>query len=86
MAGELVTVPDFLRDWPWKGHLNKNYEEAKALSLEWITGFGAFDPTSQNAFDRCDFGMHSRPLFMRRHLWGHLLTISSEVGDADIST
>ncbi|KAK4445273.1 terpenoid synthase [Podospora aff. communis PSN243] len=55
MAGELVTVPDFLRDWPWKRSLNKHYEEAKAASLEWFQGFRAFDPKSEDAFNRCDF-------------------------------
>lgn len=56
MAGELVQVPDLLQDWPWKRHLNKNYEQAKAASLEWFTSFKAFDVKSQDAFNRCDFG------------------------------
>jgi Delta6-protoilludene synthase len=59
MAGELVTVPDFLRDWPWERRLNKHYEEAKAASLEWFQGFRAFDPESEDAFNRCDFGNRS---------------------------
>ncbi|KAK0707897.1 terpenoid synthase [Lasiosphaeris hirsuta] len=55
MAGELVNVPDLLRAWPWERNLNEHYEEAKAASLEWFTGFQAFDPKSQDAFNRCDF-------------------------------
>lgn len=56
MAGELVKAPDLLRAWPWQRHLNKNYDQAKAASLEWFTSFKAFDAKSQDAFDRCDFG------------------------------
>ncbi|KAK0624077.1 terpenoid synthase [Immersiella caudata] len=55
MAGKSVKVPDFLRNWPWKRQLSKHYEEAKAESVEWVDGFRAFDPESQDAFNRCDF-------------------------------
>ena len=49
-------MPDILRAWPWQCHLQKHYDEAKAQSLAWCTGFGAFDAKSQDAFDRCNFG------------------------------
>ncbi|KAK5652877.1 hypothetical protein OQA88_9543 [Cercophora sp. LCS_1] len=55
MAGELVKVPDLLRNWPWGRRLNSHYEQARTESLAWFTRFRAFDPNSQDAFDRCDF-------------------------------
>ncbi|KAK0721855.1 terpenoid synthase [Lasiosphaeria miniovina] len=47
--------PRPLRCWPWQRHLSQHYQVAKAASREWFTGFQAFDPKSQDAFNRCDF-------------------------------
>ncbi|KAK3364561.1 terpenoid synthase [Lasiosphaeria hispida] len=54
MAAEMVTIPDFLRNWPWKREINANYETAKAAAEAWVHTFNFFDSKSQNAFDRCE--------------------------------
>ncbi|KAF9072640.1 terpenoid synthase [Rhodocollybia butyracea] len=50
-------IPDILVKWPWRVHLNPAYKEQKALSSAWFRSFNAFDPSSQKAFDLCDFGL-----------------------------
>ncbi|KAF9073382.1 terpenoid synthase [Rhodocollybia butyracea] len=50
-------LPDILAKWPWPRHMNPAYEEQKALSSAWLRSFNAFDPSSQKAFDLCDFDL-----------------------------
>ncbi|KAF9067337.1 terpenoid synthase [Rhodocollybia butyracea] len=64
-------LPDTLAKWPWPLHLNPAYEEQKALSSAWLRSFNAFDPSSQKAFDLCDFNLlasYTYPLADAAHL------------------
>ncbi|KAF9067338.1 terpenoid synthase [Rhodocollybia butyracea] len=64
-------IPDTLAKWPWPRHLNPAYEEQKALSSAWLRSFNAFDPSSQKAFDLCNFSLlasYAFPLADPAHL------------------
>ncbi|THU96145.1 terpenoid synthase [Dendrothele bispora CBS 962.96] len=50
-------IPDTLVNWPWPRHLNRAYEEQKALSSAWLRSLKAFDEKSQKAFDLCNFNL-----------------------------
>ncbi|EJD48009.1 terpenoid synthase [Auricularia subglabra TFB-10046 SS5] len=51
----VFSLPDPLSDWPWPRRLNDAYARAKAASSAWVTGYNAFGPKAQEAFDKCDF-------------------------------
>ncbi|KAF9058831.1 terpenoid synthase [Rhodocollybia butyracea] len=51
-------IPDTLaKQWPWPLHTNPASEEQQALSSAWLRSFNAFDPSSQKAFDLCNFSL-----------------------------
>jgi Delta6-protoilludene synthase len=53
-----VHLPDVLTlvQWPTPRKLNQHYVEVKLDSDSWLRSFGAFDDSSQKAFDKCNFG------------------------------
>nr|BBH51503.1 putative sesquiterpene synthase [Clitopilus sp.] len=51
------TIPDTLRNWPWKRVLNPHQKVCEEEAADWMRSCGAFTPKSQNAFDRCSFGL-----------------------------
>ncbi|KAM7192202.1 terpenoid synthase [Rhypophila sp. PSN 637] len=50
---EMIKLPDFLANWPWKRELSPHYKIVKAETDAWVRTFGFFkDAKSQDAFDR----------------------------------
>ncbi|KAK4209928.1 isoprenoid synthase domain-containing protein [Rhypophila decipiens] len=50
---EMIKLPDFLANWPWKRELSPHYEMVKTETDSWVRSFGFFkDAKSQDAFDR----------------------------------
>ncbi|KAF7320642.1 Terpene cyclase [Mycena chlorophos] len=56
-AGEIIVLPDTLRDWPWPRQINPWYAECKEESTAWCESFKAFGPKAQKSFNRCDFNL-----------------------------
>jgi len=54
-SAEIFEIPDTLRNWPWKRHLNPNYDVCKVESMAWSDSFNAFSAKAQKAFNLCDF-------------------------------
>ncbi|TCD63220.1 terpene cyclase [Steccherinum ochraceum] len=54
---KMLYLPDTLVNWPWPRAINPHHEEVKAASNAWFHSFNAFNPKSQYAFDKCDFGL-----------------------------
>ncbi|KAM7197447.1 terpenoid synthase [Naviculisporaceae sp. PSN 640] len=54
-ALELINLPDFLANWPWKRALSPHHDVVKAETDAWVRSFGFFkDAKSQDAFDRVE--------------------------------
>ncbi|KAI1782453.1 terpenoid synthase [Ganoderma leucocontextum] len=52
-----LRLPDMLEDWPWQRKINPLYEEVAAEGDAWLRSFLPFNPQSQYAFERCQFGL-----------------------------
>ncbi|KAJ6545150.1 terpenoid synthase, partial [Mycena capillaripes] len=53
-----ITVPDLLADWPFQTEPNPR-QDIVAESAAWAESYGAFSPRTQDAFNRCKFGIFS---------------------------
>ncbi|KAF8638389.1 hypothetical protein AX17_002250 [Amanita inopinata Kibby_2008] len=55
-SAKILRLPRTMDKWPWQRAINPHYEEVSAESDAWFHSFKAFTKTSQEAFDKCDFG------------------------------
>ncbi|KAI1791069.1 isoprenoid synthase domain-containing protein [Ganoderma leucocontextum] len=53
---QVVYIPDTMSAWPWPRKLNPLYEEVEAESIAWLTSFNPYNPESQQAHNKGDFG------------------------------
>jgi hypothetical protein len=53
-----IYLPETMKHWPLARAFNPHYEEASAASRAWLHGLRPFNPRSQYAFDKGDFGTH----------------------------
>lgn len=53
---QLLYLPDTLKNWPWPRVINPHYKEMAAESNAWAKSFKLFNPKSQYAYEKCDFG------------------------------
>jgi len=54
---KMIYLPDTLANWPWPRAINLYFEDVKAEVGASFRDFKALSPESQEAFDKCDFGM-----------------------------
>ena len=50
-------IPDMLANWPWQRRINPLYEEVTAEGNAWLRSLAPFNPKSQIAFEKCNFGL-----------------------------
>ncbi|KAJ7688277.1 isoprenoid synthase domain-containing protein [Mycena rosella] len=51
----MIYLPETMKKWPWARAINPYYEEISAQSKADFHALRPFNPTSQYAFDKCDF-------------------------------
>ena len=68
-------IPNVVATWPWPRRLNQHHVEVIAESAAWIASFKAFNPKTQESFDRCRYGKpwHVMLLLMCSHHLSGLL-------------
>nr|BBH51498.1 putative sesquiterpene synthase [Clitopilus sp.] len=60
---KFYTLPDTLRNWPWKREISPYYRQCQAESVAWLESFRPFSPKAQVAFNKCDFSLVSALCF-----------------------
>ncbi|KAI0355479.1 terpenoid synthase [Trametes cingulata] len=57
MTQKVLHLPDFMANWPWPRRIHPLYEDVSAESIAWLRSLAPFDPESQLAFEKCNFGL-----------------------------
>jgi Delta6-protoilludene synthase len=53
---QYLSLPDLLAEWPFKHEPNPQ-QDIVADSAAWVESYNPFDKKSQDAFNRCKFGI-----------------------------